>query len=290
VPSDAREAKDESNDSKPDWAPTLPIQFGERVGNRGEVDFPNNPFAKCIEESFSTLAGEIGSIQKYYKSKFQRGGVDRINEFLKQNGFTIELQPMSQNSIAVAALINIPVKWKFEGESVSMNLASGETVAGALMEAGVLYYERADGVPVAELQTEGGERVFMTRYVGSIPTNDATAARVLAERLKAGMRRALYASLTFPKTKYEWKGELEDMHGVSANGWTIGQFQLQQRIFMNHKGASFEATGAGGAERSFRLPQPMVIDGPFLVWVETNRVISFAGLISKQHMADPGDF
>ncbi|MBI3550760.1 MAG: hypothetical protein HY078_17120 [Elusimicrobia bacterium] len=268
--------------------------------------FPKNRFASSIGDNYDKLTAEISALKDYYKDKFEAleksGEPTKLNEWFAQNGFGIKLGAMPKGSIASGAILKIPVEWAIAGTTIEkFELAGGKgAVPGAYLKKGVSIFKTADGQFVAQLATKKeGQRVFMTRYSGPVEEDSATFAIDLAQKIASTMKPNWdsHTGVQFPKTKYDKKGPVPQLIGAttmsdSGQEYKIVQFQLQQRLLINHKGARAEAAAGGGAVVTSvpRVFPPLVINGPFLVWFEVNGVTAFAAVVSREHMEDPGDF
>ena len=77
--------------------------------------------------------------------------------------------------------------------------------------------------------------------------------------------------------------------GKDGSPAEIAQALYQHRLRMNEVGARAQAAAALGMSRGISMEEPVMINGPFIVWFEKDGVIPFSAHITEEHMKKPGN-
>ncbi len=219
---------------------------------------------------------------------------DEINAFLKERGFTIQLEPWSPPNFGVASVLDLLVEWVEAGEATVVTADDGRQFPGVRIgEAGVRFFD-APGHPnpVAGLETKSGDHVYMT-MLDQPPGGFDLIAR--AQELVGDKRPSWeYGGLVFPMVDLNQEVDIAwliGMHTCGNDGLPaiIAQALQQTKLRMNEIGARAESAVA---IRAKGIPQPdYVINHPFLVWFERDGLSKplFAGHITPDDWRNPGN-
>lgn len=236
-----------------------------------------------------------------------------LNDILKQNGFTIQLAAFSpDDGMGIVAIQNIIVKWPEVGDKVNID-AEGKTYEGVhlhMLEY-VNFFTKSDypSLVIVELLTKTDDKVYLvTKRDGQLfeqVPDEATVIAALMEyqgALRNGTYKETchYNGVKFPMILYNKKPDISWILGLKFQGsisrlpFIINQ-ALQEVIFkMNEKGAQAKvATAFGMCTMSLNdlEKETLVIDKPFLVWIERPGVPMplFADYMAKEYWQNPGE-
>ena len=269
-------------------------------------EMPNTPKWQALENEMERLKREIPKISELLKSKAQKWGVDEINKFLKEQGFSIELEPITSNDLAAASVLNMPVKWKYEWEKSTMSLRDKEwevlkgyeDVDSVRMDIEDIYKVPGHNNPIIKIPTSNWEYVCMTRY-DDAPSQWSIGINIIAERLNSQLTeknkktvwqgKEYSSTVNFPMIDYEKHWDMIDVlwaQTTDKNGniLEIGQAKYQHILKMNENWATAKAAAAIATFRSIILIKNADIDGPFIIWFEKDWVIPFSAYISQEYM------
>ena len=267
----------------------------EFLGKDRNWTFPAD--GKLFEKALPSLKAQLPEIADVLESKAQQGGLNEVNKFLRDKGFTIQLEGnMGPFDIAAASILDMNVRWKEKGTAVTLTLSDTQKSVDAVSMAAVKeVYKSPDAAnPIIEVETNTGDQVFMTKYEGEIP-KDSTSLFRLVTKISRGKQVAEgYKGARFPMVDFNDSGDIKELLGArttAADGdpAEISQAIYQHRLRMNEVGARAQAAAAVLMSKGidFNAPRPVVIDGSFLVWFERNGVIPFSAHITEKHMKKP---
>jgi len=79
-----------------------------------------------------------------------------------------------------------------------------------------------------------------------------------------------FEGVMFPMVELDMQPDIRWIHGMENGSWSIEQALQQTRFRMNEKGAKVESAAAMRSicEDASAKPTPVLIDGPFLLWIE----------------------
>ncbi|HLZ60785.1 MAG TPA: hypothetical protein VKR06_27880, partial [Ktedonosporobacter sp.] len=71
-----------------------------------------------LEHFFSAGRNEVGSIREI--ESCASSSDEEVNAFLRQHGFTIQLQPFGPGTFGVASVLDLLLKWAHKGEVLTV--------------------------------------------------------------------------------------------------------------------------------------------------------------------------
>jgi hypothetical protein len=226
------------------------------------------------------------------------GKIEPINEWLKENGFDIQLTvPPNEGGFAVAAILDVLLEWMQKGSRRKITNEKGTFDAVHLkQDAGVVVLQNAHvhAHPVARITTKSGDKVYMTPVDGLPDERFALESRIRSITVGLEHPDYRYEGVTFPMIDYDRKIDISYLQGLNtdtvAPGFHCVQAVQQTKFRMNEVGARVESAaamtfGSKSASRSV----PFVIDRPFLLWITREGVNMplFGGLFAEDVWLDP---
>ena len=144
-----------------DWHPTNDIQ------------------RRFLAEFFATGRTEIRRIPEI--ESIASYSSDQVNAFLRERGFTIQLDPWNAPDFGVASVLDLLVEWAQKGEVTSVRMDDGQELLGVrLGEQIAQFFDVPEHPnPVACLETKSGDRVYMT-MLDQAPEGFALVAKAQA--------------------------------------------------------------------------------------------------------------
>lgn len=220
--------------------------------------------------------------------------VEPINEWFKQRGFSIKLDPIPPGNLALGSILEIYVKWALEGKKMDMNIG-GTNYAMAKMGKATAEISETNGTVVATLRTDNPD---VRANMAMVPEpKDDDSVHDLAKQLSVpGMHIWNhifdYEGLVFPMIDLDVQPDISWLQGMATNagmtGWCISQAKQQTKLRLNHIAAR-ASSAVGMTMRSFSMPKPpLVIDRPFLFFLTHKGVVVFAAWLDKDCWKDPG--
>ena len=214
------------------------------------------------------------------ESRVSIGDVTPVNDFLRERGFDIQLDPIRPRDLAIASILEVFIKWVEKGEKTTLHY---ENVAynGVDLDSGVLVQSvRGFGKPVAVIRTQNGDTVYMT-VPTSKPSNSfetfEIARKLLAEtgtQIGVGwvLAQGYEDEVIFPMIDLLACPDISWIVGMSdalKEKWEIAQALQQTKVKMDEEGVTIkEAVAIGVYCASFPERVPLRIDEPFLFVVE----------------------
>lgn len=197
------------------------------------------------------------------------GTVDPVNTFLRRKNIDIQLNSIGPREIAVASVLDLLVKWVFEGQH-SIILKEAKEYSAVLLNRGVLVsLVNNFPNPVAVIKTRTEDRVLMTILTEqpASPFEVFELTYKLVEDQESAEIAWNFEGVKFPMINLDIQSNIEWLIGMRTNGWNIGQALQQTKVKMNEKGAHVKEAVAMAAEASApgEEQQPLIIDKPFLL-------------------------
>lgn len=261
--------------------------------------------SKSFFKDIKKYKKETSSLGKYISAIAQKGGVDKINQFLKDHGFSsINLEdPKNPEAVSAASVFDLKVIWKTPGYKTMLWLPEKNEgiVATHLRKVAAFYTAKGHSYPVVELETSSQDRFFLTRFDQKLASNNPLAANraafLIATQLKK-LNTQYPDGVIFPMASYEESGRIDSLIGAKTYDQNGKEFPISDALYihrfrLNEQGAHAEAANALLALAS--APTTLNIDGPFLAWFEVptknkkEHIIPFAVLITEESMKDPGE-
>lgn len=224
---------------------------------------------------------------------------DELNTILKNEGFSIQLQPFNKQEFGVVSILDVMMKWLHEGSrskiSVTKNADSIEYDAFELKNGFSVFTAQGYPHPIIAIDTRnddgsvGKDRVFIT-VADAVETGDALVNKVRSiQQLVPNTEE--YTHVVIPMIDYDQSFKLDWLIGLQVNGWFVSQALQQTKLKMNEKGARVKSAAAIAMMRS-AMPMSahkLIIDKPFFMWIEREGVAYpvFAGYMDEQFWKDP---
>jgi hypothetical protein len=222
---------------------------------------------------------------------------DEINAFLRERGFTIQLDPWNPPGFGVASVLDLLVEWAQEGEVTLVETDGGREFPGVRVgEQGLRFFDVPDHPnPVARLETKSGDLVYMTMLDQPLEGFDLVAkARAFSEHKRP---RGAFGGLIFPIVDLDQEEDITWLIGMRTTGddglpAIISQALQQTKLQMNEVGARAQSAVAIAVRSAPLMPKPdHVINQPFLIWFERDGLSQplFVGYITPDDWRNPGD-
>jgi hypothetical protein len=262
--------------------------------------FPKNEEQYQFLKEFGLFKEDVAKLGKNIVCKASKE-VDVINDFLKKNGFDIELSPVGEKGFAVASILNVLVEWVEAGKKTSILNKNGTFPAVSLKADGVsgprMYLnQKVHPYPVVEIKTKSGDIVYMT--VMDFMRGDLFSISEKVEKLneigKMTDTEDCACTVIFPMVDYNQKVDISWLKGLTLNDYTIGEAFQQTKFRMNEIGARAESAVAMGF-RCMCLDKErekvVLIDKPFLLWIRRDGIDLplFSGIFAEDVWKAPAD-
>jgi hypothetical protein len=227
--------------------------------------------------------------------------VDTINAWLREKGFTIQLDPIQhepyEKPFVAAGILDLTVEWYTPGTKQEVSY-QGSTYPAFKTEGVGFYNSPGHANPVVALPTRSEHTIYAT-ILDEHPGDGLDLYRTVS-KLRSGMRMTVdhnYSGAVIPMITLSQNNDISwmvDMEATCDNGdraWIVQALQ-QTKLRMNHLGARAQSAAAISGLRmmSFNLTQPYVIDQPFLTWWEQKDIgLFFAAYVMPTEWKDPGN-
>ncbi len=233
-----------------------------------------------LSKYFGPLRNKVAGISEM-RSVSSRSA-DEINLFLRREGFNIQLDQFEPNEFGMASILDLILEWVREGTRKSIiEYGTGkEYPAGARigLESDNLkfYKSSAYEFPIAELKTrDARDRVFLT--IAPRAPVDAFDLMAMVDNIRSNKKpHHEFGGIHFPMASLQQEEDISWMLGVNTIGsdnqpaW-ISQALMEVIARLNHKGVQVKIAAAVGVQRCCIQPkvmEDMVIDRPYLLWIE----------------------
>lgn len=209
-----------------------------------------------------------------------------INKWLKDNGFTIQVNAVNKSEISVASILKVLLEWQNIGEETVININDDEYRASKFI-AGVSIYEdrMVHSYPLAELSCKGEYKAYIAR-TDIYPNNDREFSKMIL-RLKSmssrDNRSENFDSIVFPNIKLRKTVDIGWIKKMMVGDSYYIKEALQEVVFeMDHIGAKAESAVALDVD-SLDIPVDYIVDGPFIIWIEKKNLHFplFAAVLDK---------
>ena len=253
--------------------------------NKNQKTFIGSFLEPCREE----VIPEIQSLAS--------SDANTLNQFLKEKGFSIKLQPFRENEFGVASILDILVEWINTGIATVIHTnGTGREFPGVRIGGGdvIFYSAPSHEHPIACLETKSSDLVYMT-MLDDPPEGFALVAK--AEELSREKKYSFeFDGLKFPMVNLNQEvdiGWLINMRTIdkAENEVRISQALQQTKLRMNEVGARAESAAAVGLRTLGAPPPDHTINQPFLIWIERPDLVTplFVGHITEEDWTNPGD-
>jgi hypothetical protein len=222
-----------------------------------------------------------------------------INEFLRVNGFTIQLEPFDARTFGVANVLDLLVEWIIEGEIILVRTPDRQEFPGVhLGEKTVNFFSVFyHPYPIAQIVTKSQDLVLMTML--EKPPAKGFALDFMSQELFANKKPIDdFSGLIFPMVDLSQEVDISWLRGMETISENDGQPAIitqalqQNKLRMNEIGARVQSAVAISVLKAcMPVKVDHIINQPFLVWFVRpglNRPL-FAGYIDREHWKNPGD-
>ncbi|MBI2124267.1 hypothetical protein HYT92_00595, partial [Candidatus Pacearchaeota archaeon] len=222
-----------------------------------------------LEEFFSECQEEISRIPEIESIASWSANV--INKFLKERGFSIQLQPFDSLTFGVASVLDVLVEWLNKGDVTSIKKGGVTYPAVRIESKHADFFEISTHKnPIVCLHTKSGDLVHMT-ILDNAPDGFDMVEK--AQELFKGEERYNFSSVVFPMVSLNQDVDISWLIGLRTKGAdgqpaVITQALQQTKLRMNEEGARAQSAVAIAVFRGGFSPEKQyVIDKPFLFWI-----------------------
>lgn len=264
-----------------------------------------------FEKDRAKLEDELPKLTEIMKGAAGMGnaGCEKINTFLRENGFSIQLEPSGrENSAYAASILDVPFEWKTPGKKVDIHLTDDKgvelrtdgkdspiSVEGVKLSGDFEVMQTPKGTPVLKIGTKGDETVYMVPAYGKNLPQDAVTLRRQIDSLKTKLTASSekYDTAQFPMVDYSKSGDIAELKGAEIKGTDkyLDQAKYEHILKMNEVGGRAKASAAVEmATRWFEIEpetKDLKITGSFLIWVEKGGTPVFQAQIQPDAMKRP---
>ena len=264
------------------------------VLGRNRVWIPDNDTQRIFIDGFldPCRGEEIPEIQSLASRE-----ADALNKFLRDKGFSIQLQSFERDEFGVVSILDLLVQWLHTGTATAIHTnGAGREFPGVRIggEDVSFYSAPPHEHPIAGLVTKSPDMVYMT-MLDDPPEGFALVAK--AEELSREKKYSFeFDGLKFPMVNLNQEvdiGWLINMRTIdkAENEVRISQALQQTKLRMNEVGARAESAAAVGFRTLGAPPPDHTINQPFLIWIERPDLVTplFVGHITEENWSNPGD-
>ena len=227
---------------------------------------------------------------------------ENLNRILAEEGFSLRFDRFNPGEFGVLSILDVTVAWLKEGK-VLPTFGQRRT-PGVLIKPTteidnrpvVLFSGFRTAIhpyPIARVHTKSGDNVHMTI------ANSERSDFDLIERIDAlhtsDCYLGVFSSLLFPMVDFEETKNLDWLIGLETTGqpsFRIAKAAQQTKFKMNHTGARAKDAVTLTMRSTMALagPPPLVIDEPFLLWIERPGLEKpiFYAYLDQTTWKDPG--
>jgi hypothetical protein len=219
-----------------------------------------------------------------------------INQFLKEHGFTIELQPFGPQGFGVAAILDVELAWKFPGTATTVMHNNVEHDAVTMRKGFTVFTTDQHPEPVARINTQSADTVYITKAHKQPLTGDALLAHIKLAHIKTvqGAQQAhdrSYSNIVFPMVDLDQQEDISWLKGMTLKNYFITQALQQTKFKMNEVGARVKSAAALALDGAMQTTEEknLVIDEPFYIWIERDGVTApvFAAYVTPENWKNP---
>lgn len=265
----------------------------------------NTEQKKFLDQFFSKRA-ELSKLSEKELRSWVSFVASELNEILAQEGFDIRLEDFAPDEFGVVSILDVLVEWLAEGKHFPLQVNGREYPAVRLnpsVEVGneskmvfKAFISPTHSQPVAVVYTKSGDRVYMT--VAERPEKDFALVKTIEQIRSAVRTNAYFDYLMFPMADLNQQVDISWLVGMQTTKQDtkdpvyISQAKQQTKFKMNQFGARVKsAVTMVMKTTSVRRDMPLIIDKPFLLWIEREGVsfpVMYAYL-DIEDWKDPGD-
>ncbi len=228
---------------------------------------------------------------------------ETLNEILRKERFSIQLQPFSPRGFGVVSILDVMVEWLDAGEKTKIHrqiehndlkdYAKFQEYPAVKIEKGFTVYKSdAHKHPVICLQTKSGDLVWIT--IADQPLQSFELHQRMTTILQSRTEQKGYDFIKFPMVDLDQKIDIAwllNMRVGTFETWSIDQALQQTKFKMNEKGAHARSAVAIGVKRLSAASKSVAIDRPFYVCITRPSVELpiLTAYITEKNWKDPLD-
>jgi hypothetical protein len=198
--------------------------------NQQQTAFLNNYYSK---------KQELESLTEQELTSCISPDISKVNSFLREHGFTIQLNDTGNGGLAIASILDIALTWKIPGiKTVVANDTSKEFPAVSMKVGYSLYGTGKAEETVVAVHCQNNDTVYM-----SLADKPREGFELLAhiEALSRISRRNVtneFSDILFPMVSIDQQVDISWLCGLTnQENWFIDQALQQTRFQMDEKGA-----------------------------------------------------
>ena len=257
----------------------------------------NDTQKKFLDEIHVQCRGDIPQIKEIESI----ADIDNkmINEWLKNRGFQIKLEPFGPGGFGVASVLDLLGQWSIKGKKWSVETEDGKYFPGVKMNNYGLNFYRVKDIPnfIIEIETKESDKVYLM-MVDEVPSGLALLDFVEQIHKEKQTVSFEYDGVIFPKIDLDEETILEWIIGLRFETpqedipfYVIAQALQQTKLKMNEIGFRVKSAVALGilAGAAPRRTEPYIINRPFLMWITRPGLSKplFIGYLNKDVWKDP---
>jgi len=271
------------------------------VGADRQWESVNDQQAIFLERFFTSGRSEVQGLAEI--SSIASWNVEDVNRFLRERGFTIQLPSLSARAFAAASALDLVLRWT----GTRTMIASTNTTTGAEPEELRMFpavrlgdemvrFSRVPGhlQAIATIHTQSDDQVHMTVMDDPPDSFELVDLAVRLSRTREATNE--FEGVVFPMVSLDHKVDMDWLVGLKTSGDSgfpvgVASALQQTRFRMNELGARVESAVAVGITMGVgRVPPLLIIDKPFLIWIERAGLSRplFVGFIGTDDWKDPG--
>lgn len=259
----------------------------------------NENQSTLLENFYSKMEKEANSI-KDIQTRVSHV-VEELNSWMKERGFEIQLKPFEKpEDFGVVSILDVLVEWIEPGRKTTIlkDDKSFQAVKISSDNSDVMMSTKHPN-PIAVLETKSGERVCLT--VAEQELSGFELTNKCCELSKSKTQIHKYGDVIFPMVSLNQEVDISWLKNLwcigndspSGNIAKVAQAFQQTKFRMNEIGARAESAVAIGMMRCASVrypPPPLVIDKPFLAWIERDNLSMplFTAYVTEEDWKDPG--
>jgi hypothetical protein len=258
------------------------LQLSEQFLGKGRTWKGLKPAQIQFLELYSQFGAEVEQLS-FLKGMASRD-ITQVNAFLKEEGFDIQLNPVSDpQGFGVASVLKLLMEWLEEGKEAQIYHKRTAYPAFQLKsKQGVSFFHLPHYEdPLVSIETKTGERVCL--MTADRPLSGLALADEILMLAKKRRDRARYGAVIVPDVDLDVQPDVSWIQGLSTfddqhQPWFVAQAGQQVKYRMNRFGAKIETGSMMSVMRGGSLEESFAFDRPFYTWVEGQGQVPLAML------------
>lgn len=230
---------------------------------------PKNDTQKAfVDEFYNSCKYDIPKISEI--ESVADTNIKKINNWLKERGFSIQLSQMGEGGFGVASMLDLLGKWATKGEKWTVVTEKNEYYPGVKMSNYGLGFYREDSNPniIIEIETKASDKVYLL-MADDAPVGFSLVNQI--ENITQNMRKIKpeHEGVVFPMIDLTEEGVLDWLIGISVGSMLVAEALQQTKLKMNEEGFRVKSAVALGILKAPpRRGEPYMINRPFLMWIK----------------------